>query len=817
MQTPKESQTSLNAVQTRRAFNISIGTGIVLLIIMALFVYLAWGEPPGPSDVRILAFAISAASFVSAWLSRRGKALYGMYLILIALYLAVLTAVFTYASVGFASGAITLVLTFVITSAVFPPRHANVMNAIALGIIALCVLLDVFDRQLPIERIRSGDPRPSWFAAGIFLTIYGVLVARQFGGYTLRTKLIIMMVTITFLASVVLTFFGVTTATGMYTENVGRGLAADAEAHGYQLGSLLEEQVKVLSTLSFNELLQQAAEEQNASYGGARLSEIVAQIEKLDQAWIAAADTDDTVQERLRNPAALDLKEFNQAFTTHSEVFITDRYGALVAATDRTSDYNQSDESWWQAAYAEGKGGSYISSSPEFDESVGEYTIFFALPLRNRETGEVIGVLRSTYSLREMIAFLETTKVGETGEADVIFPGNPPAHLHGGHYEDLDPASWEQLSALAVEPYTQATYEGMPLVMAFSGLKTVEADSAIGKLDWLVVMHQTELEALGPVYEQTSGTLLASVLIIVLASGLAAGVAQVLVVPITRLTEVAEKVGSGDLDARAQVTTGDEVGRLATTFNGMAEQLQATLQGLEQRVADRTRALETASVVSRRISTLLDQRQLVNVVVEQVQGSFDYYHAHIYLYDDKKENLLMAGGTGEAGQVMLERGHKVPRGRGLVGRAADTNMPVLVADVLQVDGWLPNPLLPNTRAELAVPISIGDNVLGVLDVQDNAVGGLSQTDVDLLQAIAGQVAIALQNARAYQLAQRQADREALIGNIGQQIQSTTSIRDALKVAARELGRALGTEVGVQLKHSDERTKGAGPQTGGAQN
>jgi putative methionine-R-sulfoxide reductase with GAF domain len=219
---------------------------------------------------------------------------------------------------------------------------------------------------------------------------------------------------------------------------------------------------------------------------------------------------------------------------------------------------------------------------------------------------------------------------------------------------------------------------------------------------------------------------------------------------------------------------------------------------LEQRVASRTRALETSTEISRRISTILNQRELVREVVEQVQQSFDYYHVHIYLFDETKENLLMVGGTGEAGKTMLERGHKVAKGRGLVGRAGDTGMPVVVPDVSQEAGWLANPNLPGTKAEIAVPIAIGENVLGVLDVQDDELGGLDYTDADLLQSIANQVAIALQNARAYRDAQRQADREALMGNIVQQIQSTTSVEDALKVAVRELGRALEKDTRIRL-------------------
>lgn len=256
--------------------------------------------------------------------------------------------------------------------------------------------------------------------------------------------------------------------------------------------------------------------------------------------------------------------------------------------------------------------------------------------------------------------------------------------------------------------------------------------------------------------------------------------------PLSALAQAAQDLGAGQLSTRIKVTTADEVARVGTAFNEMAEELQSKTTSLETR----TRALATSTEVSRRLSTILDQQDLVREVVEQVRSSFNYYHAHIYLFDEAQHNLVMAGGTGDAGRVMLARGHKIPRGRGLVGRAADTNRAVLVPNTGVDANWLPNPLLPLTKAEVAVPIALGATVLGVLDVQHDVADGLTQVDADLLQSIANQAAVALQNARSFAQAQQQAEREAAISAIGQKIQSAATPEAVLQVAAQELGKAL---------------------------
>lgn len=197
---------------------------------------------------------------------------------------------------------------------------------------------------------------------------------------------------------------------------------------------------------------------------------------------------------------------------------------------------------------------------------------------------------------------------------------------------------------------------------------------------------------------------------------------------------------------------------LAEREEGYNVELQKLNIELERYISN----LQVAADVSRATASILNQDELVADVVTRIKNAFNYYHVHLYLIDEANENLKVVGGTGEAGQIMLSKGHQVPMGIGLVGQAATLNKIVLVSNVALNPQWLPNPLLPDTQSEIAVPISLGREVLGVLDVQDNRMNGLGERDANLLQIIANQMAVAVHNSRIFaQLENTLADARAV--------------------------------------------------------
>jgi GAF domain-containing protein len=181
----------------------------------------------------------------------------------------------------------------------------------------------------------------------------------------------------------------------------------------------------------------------------------------------------------------------------------------------------------------------------------------------------------------------------------------------------------------------------------------------------------------------------------------------------------------------------------------MTGQLRETIGTLEVRVVDRTRQLETVVEVSQRLAGILELSDLMRQVVILTKETFNYYHAHIYLLEG--ETLLMTEGYGEAGAEMKRQGHTIPlvAPQSLVARSAREGRVVIVENVREDPEWLPNPLLPDTHAEMAVPVMLGSEVVGVLDVQSDRIGGLTQEDESALQVLSNQVAIAVRNARLF--------------------------------------------------------------------
>jgi putative methionine-R-sulfoxide reductase with GAF domain len=457
-------------------------------------------------------------------------------------------------------------------------------------------------------------------------------------------------------------------------------------------------------------------------------------------------------------------------------------------------------------------------SDVEFSSTSGEPSLYFSAPAHDN-AGNVIGVIRIRYdaSILQKYIIADTGLAGESSYA-VLLDSNHVRLAHGFDRDrvfksiiPLDPAVFQSMQSKGLLPPGTAQELSTNLPDFERGLNNLDIEpffaadtngdgsleqvsvAPLSTQNWSVAFIQTQEVFLAPITTQTFNNLLIALLVAIIVAVAGFIFAQTLSGPVTRLTQVAEAIAGGDINIQAKVETNDEIGILAGTFNRMTQQLRDFITNLEQRVAARTKDLATVAEVGTATSTILETRQLLQTVVDLTKERFNLYHSHIYLLDEKGENLVLTAGAGEPGRIMASEKRSIPvsREQSLVARAARERKGVTVNDVTQAPDFLANPLLPNTRSELAVPMLVGETLIGVFDIQSDQIGRFTDSDINIQTTLASQLASSVQNARSYESSKSQAEFEALVNTISQKIQRAGSVEDTLQTAVRELGTALG--------------------------
>jgi GAF domain-containing protein len=328
----------------------------------------------------------------------------------------------------------------------------------------------------------------------------------------------------------------------------------------------------------------------------------------------------------------------------------------------------------------------------------------------------------------------------------------------------------------------QAAAEQWPSVSIRVGVLTRDHQQLLNETDALVSLTE-EIEATRSIQVVSARRTMvlypaiAVGLSILLGIGLTWRTVRSIAIPVERLTEGASHLAAGALEERVSIYSEDELGQLAGAFNQMAERLQMFYEDLEQRVKERTAEIQrrsiqmaTAAHVARDAAAMLEPQELLTNVVNLISEQFKFYHAGIFLIDSAGEYAVLQAANSEGGQRMLVRGHKLKTGQvGLVGYVAAAGEPRIALDVGEDAVYFDNPDLPDTHSEMALPLKVQDQVIGVLDVQSTQAQAFTQEDVEILQILADQIALAIKNAQLLQESQQALQNmEALYGQQARQ-------------------------------------------------
>ncbi len=186
-----------------------------------------------------------------------------------------------------------------------------------------------------------------------------------------------------------------------------------------------------------------------------------------------------------------------------------------------------------------------------------------------------------------------------------------------------------------------------------------------------------------------------------------------------------------------------------------ARQLDELRQTLEKRVDERTeearlqaRRFHVIAELASALTVMRESEQLMQNAVTLIAERLGYDHVGIFLLDKDRQWVVLRAASSEGGKRMLARGHRLHVGlQGIVGNVAFTGTPRIATDVASDAAWVANPDLPDTRSEMALPLVVREQIIGVLDIQSNNPQAFTQDDVRTLRVLADNVAIAIEEAR----------------------------------------------------------------------
>ncbi len=300
--------------------------------------------------------------------------------------------------------------------------------------------------------------------------------------------------------------------------------------------------------------------------------------------------------------------------------------------------------------------------------------------------------------------------------------------------------------------------EGQGLYENCKGIPVIGAYRWLPDLGLALFVEETQERAFAGNEAVAAAVVFATLVVALVTTSVAALVIGRIVRPVRLLTESALRIAQGDLSQRVEVSSRDEIGILANVFNRMSAELEVLYNDLEAQVAHRTQLLQQANYLNQRraiqmqaslevgqaVTSILDPDRLLERVVQVVRDRFVYSCVAVYTVNDDGGELICRAIAGRSdlcwgGQVPTERDDPT-------SRAFRENEPVVDERPVTVGGDTP---VTYTRFTVALPLSLGDQTVGVLAVESTEEEGIDQDELSILRNVAQQVAIALENARAY--------------------------------------------------------------------
>ncbi|MBI3241587.1 MAG: GAF domain-containing protein [Chloroflexi bacterium] len=574
-------------------------------------------------------------------------------------------------------------------------------------------------------------------------------LGRVRSNWPLATQLVVAVLAVLVPTTVAVTVIVVAILQNTISEQVGNNLYTIAQSTARRVADQLAQEVNNLDTLARSQAVVADVQTANTSYPA---SEAIArqELDQMTAQWTAAQPNNPLVLDRQSLTSSIDLRNFANRYPDNVEVFVTDRYGGLVAITTPPEAFAHSDEVWWTLAYNSGIGAVYISP-PEFEPVSNLYTIVIAVPIYQPNSREVIGILHARYRLQALINQLTGVDVGVTGEAMLFSESG--LRLDTTSTEEIRIPEEEWRNMLDAQWHI-GEFQSQQSMVAQAFVLTDVGPSDINNLGWAVIIRQNVNESLAASLAVVRAAGVIGVIGLIIAIVFTIFVARALVQPLAELTRLAKEAQSGNLNVNVPMAGRDEIGQLSQAFNSMISEIRASTGVLEEKVAERTTQLAAINEIAATVSSTLEIDEVMDLTVNLIRDRLGFYHVSIFLLDEEGETAILRESTGEVGRQLKERGHRLGVGsQSIMGYVTANRKPRIALDVGSDTVHFKNPLLPNTRSEMGLPLIVGDTLLGALDVQSTLSKAFDTEDVAVLQSMANQIAVAINNARLFKEAQ----------------------------------------------------------------
>jgi len=511
----------------------------------------------------------------------------------------------------------------------------------------------------------------------------------------------------------------------------------------------------ISSTRNLSELTQTVLALSLASENLNSLSQnqLYQQILDIEKKWPQLSKEEQPLKRILESPLSGLLKYFRQFESAFVEILATDASGQLVAATDKTTDFWQGDEEWWEATYNEGKGKPYMSDV-NFDESAGIYSIDICIPVIDMRTGKerVVGVIKSVLDISQVFRSVLGIDVGEGGRA-LLVSDNGSVILSSSKKE-LTPLQ-EKLPHEMLPDFSKGSSgwfvsklkDDSDELVGFARIYLYAPEFKFSSF-WTVIVSQKTSYAFAPVrrliwYVSLSGV---GLILVFFFAGLYLVESQI-ASPLSMLTEAIIHVSEGDLKRKVWINSKDEIGELASFFNQM-------ISNLEKRIS--------LDSVSLNMLSNLELTDVLNMTMETLRDTFNAAFARVWLvgegdlcnsciYKDicpNKEQCLHLKVT--VGIYAKDEEYlRVPLGSLKVGHIAKIREPFMTNNLTK------DPQIHNAKwlqknrlvSFVGYPLIVGDELLGVLGLFSRR--PISDDEFEIFGAFVNRTAMAIQNAKLH--------------------------------------------------------------------